>query len=180
MYSCYQTLVHKETKKLVALHPKNNNSVWNYEMDRFIDEKGRVFKDNIKNYTHIEDDFGRPLVGANREKNKYVDVTLKKYVGLTEKQKNNNRVKALNSWYKKLLWQMGQKNTISSPFSNNGYSYRLEEYFFKRIKAKPIAKFIEKQITENCSREYFFSYKGKKWYFCNPWGLVRVESFGFE
>src|SRR4051812_29906939 len=96
MYYSNQTLRHKITNQLVALHPANETT-FNWEIGKetsFIDEDGKIFCDDINNYTHISDFFGRacyyystPMWERKRNgknhipsKNKYVNTELKRYL----------------------------------------------------------------------------------------------------
>ena len=59
MYSNGQTLMSKDKKRLVRIKPTSGAGVWAWEIAAFIDEDGNEFTDDIRNYTHVEDEFGR-------------------------------------------------------------------------------------------------------------------------
>lgn len=65
MYTNGQTLVHKTSKKLVRLSTDDTGLfAWDIgPKTRFVGENGKTFVDNIDNYVHIENRFGKILPG---------------------------------------------------------------------------------------------------------------------
>ena len=82
MLSTGQTLVHKKTKKLARLNPNREASMWAWNIGKktaFISENGEKFTDDISNYTHIEDELGRPYAHPPKE-GQFVDESAKTYL----------------------------------------------------------------------------------------------------
>lgn len=188
MYYANQTLYHKKTKELVALHPSENDSIWNWEIykgrTRVITEKGEIKFVDISEYTNFVDYFGRPASHTKvKPKNKYVDETLKIYL-IDEKEKEKKKVEICEDWKNENLKFLGKKTSTLVKVKNDGpgttYQYRelhkyssffadgskcLEFYnwFIKEMNAKPLCykkdRFSEKFIASN----HFFKFKNKYW-----------------
>ena len=100
MYYACQTLRNVKTNQLARLAPgKGNNSTWNWDKTgragtRFVDESGKVFFANMKDFTHISDEWGNPYAN-NPPKGHHVDVTAKKFL-VSPQKLAGMRTRALN------------------------------------------------------------------------------------
>jgi len=155
-----QTLVHKETNKLVRLDPGPDDWDWNInKKTAFISEDGTKFADNISNYTHVRDELGRPynhLPG----KGQFVDESVKKYL-VDDKQLSKMRQKKLKEWEAEILDRMSgniktftyfddgkpkthssdsARKTVHCPFADGSFSSIFRDFFLRRRKAVPLYK----------------------------------------
>ena len=160
MYGATQTLYHKETKKLARLNPLNRDSAWAWDIGdktRFIDKEGNVFFDHITNYTHIEDEFGRPY-SKPLEKGQHVDESAEKYVSLTKGQRIQLCRKSAVEWERKILDKMAKEDYILSPFADGSMCPYMYQYFMKHRKAKPV------WVSSSLYRSpMMFRYNNKVW-----------------
>ena len=132
--------------------------------NKFEDDDGNVFEDNIADYTHIEDEFGRPAWPNDKAR---------KYAKLSKEELLKMRKRSLKEWEQKILSIMdgnsGDEDDkpsmyVSHPFANNGYCDLMETYFLRNRGAKPLYTYyhpIYERIVE--SNEMVFTYKGKTW-----------------
>ena len=105
--------------------------MWNYELETFIDETGKVFTDDIDKYTHIQDEWGNPYVN-DVEKGQFVDVSAKKYL-VSEKVLASMRIKTLKKVRKdaKVFSEMLIKTllTPSTVVNENYFRFKLKSGF---------------------------------------------------
>jgi hypothetical protein len=166
-----QTLRHRKTGKLARLDPSPNTTfAWNIGKETaFIAEDGTKFIDDSKDYTHIEDELGRPYANAP-EQGQFVDESAKKYL-VSEKELLKMRQKRLEQWEAEVLHRMehgGEPDEVRvdpdgtrhikhgkhscdvagkmvlCPFSDGSRSLLFEKFFLKHRKAVPLFKKYEK------------------------------------
>ena len=164
MLSNGQTLKHKYVNRLARLDPTPGET-WAWDISKktaFIAEDGAKFIDDIDNYTHIEDELGRPYAKQPKE-GQFVDESAKKYLVSKEKMAEM-RQKRLEEWEAEVLDRMengspgpyiktmsGVKVTcyprhssdiagkyISCPFADGSDSLLFKDFFLKRRKATPL------------------------------------------
>jgi len=178
-----QTLIHKKTKRFVRF-----NYYCHDGYDCFNDEHGRKFFDHWKNYTHIEDWFGRPVFGKPK-KGEFVDKSLKKYL-VPEKEREKIRKKELEKWAQRILDRMDGKGLskfdkkgklVFCPFADGSHCDMAEKYFLKKMKAKPLYKTAVVLYGNNKeSLEKYFYYKGKKWCYMGNHLVVLIDDCCFS
>lgn len=156
-----QTLKHKETNRLVRLDPTPGQT-WAWDISKktaFIAENGTKFIDNINNYTHIEDELGRPYFNMPKE-GQFVDESAKKYL-VSEEKMAKMRKKKLKEWEAKVLDRMAgnvkmftytcngkpktttcdsAKKSVHCPFADGSKSFLFRDFFLKHRKAIPLYK----------------------------------------
>ena len=161
-----QTLRHKHTNRLARLDPTPGET-WAWDISKktaFIDENGTKFIDDISNYTHIEDELGRPYFNLPKE-DQFVDEGARKYLVSKEKMAKM-RQKRLEEWEAEVLDRMengspgpyveiisGVKTTcyprhssdvagkyVGCPFADGSDSFLFKDFFLKRRKAVPLYK----------------------------------------
>lgn len=175
MLSNGQTLRHKETNKLARLDPAPGETwAWNVgEKTAFIAEDGAKFIDDISNYTHVEDELGRPYARQPPE-GQFVDESAKKYLVSKEKMAEM-RQERLEEWEAEVLDRMengspgpytkiisGIKTTclprhssdiagkyIGCPFADGSESFLFRNFFLKRRKAVPLYR-----VWNSIKKEY--------------------------
>lgn len=166
MYWSNQTLYHKETHKIAALHPQLNiGSAFNWEIGHntsFIDEFGNKFTDDIKNWTNFVDWFDRG-VAHTREKStsKFVETGLRQFLVFGE-QREINKKKALEEWRDKILKQLETEDEVRSWYADGSKCILFKEYFMKYVKAKPLVESWCSIMREFVPRGHTFKYKGRK------------------
>lgn len=168
-----QTLRHKKTSQLVRLDPEPGE-MWIGEKTAFIARDGTIIIDDIKNYTHVEDELGRPYCKMPAE-GQFVDESAEKYL-ISSRKMAKMRQKRLKEWEAKVLDRMSGnvktftyicngKSTISTcdsprksvhcPFADGseggaGFSSLFRDFFLKRRGATPLYKVwnsIRKEYT---------------------------------
>lgn len=103
-----QTLQHKETGALVQLVPVGTGLAWHIGKETpFYNEAGEKFTDDIKNYTHISNEFGIAVCGCSVNG---PDISLKKYIGVDLTSMRQNSLFELEA-------KMEKRNFISRPFA---------------------------------------------------------------
>lgn len=154
MYIQGQTLRHKKTNILARLVPQTGDLNWycpgnNYTL--FYKEDGTTFTDKLKNFTYINDEFGRPLCGQV-ENGQYVDIKLKRYL-VSKEELLKLREKSLARWEEKILVEIKTKGSVQCPFSDGSKCTEIETYFLKKHNGKPLHK------SYNCfTKEFDFVY----------------------
>jgi hypothetical protein len=162
MYFNGQTLVHKKTRKLARLVPKESTSQWAWDIDEntlFIDKKGILFEDDIENYECIKDELGRPY-SKQPAKGQFVDESAEKYL-VSKKELAKMKKKKLIEWEAEILNRMAgnvetnsfivngkikkyscesPKKSVHCPFADGSLSTLFEDFFLKRRHAVPLYK----------------------------------------
>lgn len=156
-----QTLRHRKTNKLARLDPAPNTRwAWDIgKMTAFIAEDGSEFVDDIKSWTHIEDELGRPYFNTPG-KGQFVDESAKKYL-VSKKELAEMRRERLEQWEAKVLDRMAGNvkmfritvngkpkmhtcdsagKSVHCPFADRGKSFLFRDFFLKRRKAIPLYK----------------------------------------
>lgn len=156
-----QTLRHKEINKLARLDPTPGETwAWDIgEQTAFIAEDGSKFLDDIANWTHVEDELGRPYCKMPG-KGQFVDESAKKYF-ISKEELAKMREKRLEKWEAKVLKRMAgkvkmfrmrvngknemhtcdsAKKSVHCPFADGGQSYLFRDFFLERRKAVPLYK----------------------------------------
>lgn len=170
MYYSSQTLRHKDTNKLVALHPLHEEgSIFNWEVGKhtsLIDENGVLFYDNINNYTPILDWFGRPASTVEGEKStsKHIDTTLKKYLFVSGEEREIKKQQALEQWRDRLLKRLETETHIYCWYADGSICPIFRKYFMEYIKAKPLIEAWNNICKEFVPKGYTFRYKKRKFY----------------
>lgn len=139
MYSSGQTLVHK-TKRILArlaITEQSKGDTWFWGNDKngtlLILENGQEVIDDLDNYTHVSDEWGRPYA-KQPEKGQFVDISAKKYV-ISDEEMSTLRQKAIKellSCYEKIeeeilrLMRGGKSKPKDKNYSYN--DYRVERY----------------------------------------------------
>jgi len=161
-----QTLRHKEREELARLDPPTPGESWAWDIGpntAFIAEDGSKFIDDISNWTHVEDELGRPYA-KQPAKGQFVDESAKKYF-VSEEELAQMREKKLGEWEAEILDRMknggtpptikyieGIKTTcyghgsydnagksVQGPFTWRGYqSLLFQNWFLKRRQAIPL------------------------------------------
>lgn len=152
MYCNGQTLRHRKTNELVRLasikYPLNWVD-WASKTDRgtlLIRENGTKFTDNINNYTHIEDEFGRPYAKQPKD-GQFVDESAKRYL-VSPEEMAEMRQKSLEAWEDRLLGYMVKGKysadtpgkAVLCPFSDGSRCSVFQEFFLRRRNATPLYK----------------------------------------
>jgi hypothetical protein len=169
MYYSNQTLRHKISNRLAALHPLiNKGSSFNWEIGKktsFIDEFGVKFTDDIDNWTHIEDWFGRP-VSYTREKSesKFVNTALKQYLFVSDKDREYKKQKALEEWRDRILKQLETEDYIQCWYSDGSKCPIFRTYFMEYVKAKPLIYTWCNIMKVFTPKGHTFKYKGRKFF----------------
>jgi len=174
MYYNNQTLKHKKTNKLARLVP-HSKSTWAWDIGErtpFIGEDGKEFLGNICDYTHIEDELGRPYSKQPKE-GQFIDESAKKYL-VNKYEKLKMRKKKLLEWEKKVLGVMKKGDTIIKgqvrkrgsvlcPFADGSQSTLFRRFFLKRRKAIPLYKYWNSIRKEYVNGPVSFTYKKEVW-----------------
>lgn len=166
MYYLNQTLYHKKTLRVVALHPHSMDGALNWEVNseqgltRFIDEFGDVFLDDLNEYTHFEDFFGRPA-SFTKEKstNPYVETTLKKYLVFGKEREEKSKI-ALEEWFNDIIQKLNKNNFVRNPFADGSRCVAIEKHFIETVGAEPLYKILSGSRYTQC-REYKFTLNNK-------------------
>lgn len=141
MYYSSQTLRHKGTNALVRLAGEKEGPAfhWNIEDGKsaFIAEDGTHFRDILDNYTHIEDELGRPVAGFDIKQGEFVDSSLRKYL-VSPEEKAQMREAKLLAWEAELLAEMRAGGRVLCPFADGSKSQVFQEWFLKRRNAVPL------------------------------------------
>lgn len=106
MLSNGQTMRHKETNKLARLDPVPGET-WAWDIGKktaFVAKDGTKFIDDIGNYTHVEDELGRPYSRMPAE-GQFVDESAEKYL-ISAKKLAEMRQKKLKEWEAEVLDRM--------------------------------------------------------------------------
>lgn len=186
MYSNGQTLRHKRTNELVRLAPSGGSDwAWNIGKNTtLIREDGSKFFDDIINYTHIEDELGRPYAKQPKE-GQFVDESAKKYL-ISKREKMRMRKKKLLEWEAKVLKAMkegeGQSfctagKEVHCPFADGSRSYLFGKFFLQRRKARPLYRYwngIKKGFTDGPM--VFHHTDGQVWMYDRSDTLYVMES----
>jgi len=173
MLGARQTLRNKKTNQLARLCGQDECSAWAWNLGSntlFIDEYGNKFEDDIKNWTHVEDEFGRAALGRVKE-GEFVATNLKKYL-VSDEEKAKMLKESLERWEQELLKEMDEAEyEVRNPFADGGKGgagmcFKFKEYFLNRMGAKP---FYRKRMYSG--RLYdgpvYFHYRGEMWV-CEP------------
>lgn len=132
MYIAGQTLRHKRKKELVRLWPLEGTQLdWGYGKREYMDAQGQVFVGDPNDYTHVENEFGQPLMGYVRE-GEYVDTSLMDYL-VSRSTQYTRRKARLRILEQEFLRKTRERDHIISPFYVDG-SYC--EPFYQYIKQK--------------------------------------------
>lgn len=178
MWFNQQTLQHKEKHFLVALVPKALTTwAWNPigENVLFKDEDGNVFEDSPSNYTHIVDWSGRVAPGTPTKDGK-PDISLKKYVGVSEEVRKQKEQEYLERWYQWLLNELDNNDHVDNPFADGRRHHQAEVYCMDKLQAKYM-------YDHNTSEKYplfgfipkFFYHKGELWATTATSGLFKIK-----
>ena len=142
MYCPRQTLAHKQTKELVCLTGYMRGTGRKVVL---IDVNGVYREDDLDNYTHIDDEFGRPYTKQPRE-NEHVNTEAAKYL-VGKDELLNLRRNSLIAWEKRILDRMNGINMkqcdvahkyVLCPFSDGSFCPPVRDYFLKNRNAKPL------------------------------------------
>jgi len=175
MYSRNQTLRHKVTNRLARLDESAQDKVslwaWNIgERTAFVDEDGSQFTDDINNYTHIEDEFGRPYSNPPQT-GEFVDESARKYL-VDDRTKAKMRRESLLKWERKILDRMEGKNlhqcdrpkkSVLCPFADGSHCSLIEKFFLFRRGAKPLYRQFDSVTRKWKGHAPAFTYKGQLW-----------------
>lgn len=187
MLGARQTLRHKETNELVRLHPEGpDTEMWhwgpiNSGEAAFIGEDGQLLKGTLKDYTHIEDELGRPCCG-NPLEGEHVATRYKKYL-VPEAEMEKLREVRLLGWEAKVLQEVGENKEIRAPFCAGGRpSQVFRKWFLERRKAITLHKTYDDISAKHrdCDfpdcRHFLFVYQGKAWLYESHQGtLARTD-----
>lgn len=156
-----QTLRHKERNELARLDPTPGER-WAWDISKktaFIAEDGSKFTDDIANWTHVEDELGRPYFNLPGE-GQFVDESAKKYF-VSKEELSRMRQEKLEGWEAAVLDRMAgnvrtykvtvngkvethtsdsAKKLVHCPFADGSKSFLFHHYFLKRRKAVPLYK----------------------------------------
>ncbi len=178
-----QTLRHKETNKLVRLVPKNDGTVWYQPTEGgalFYREDGTTFVGSPKDYTHIEDEFGRSLCGRIKEGN-FVDTNLKKYL-VSKEELTKMREKRLEEWVNEILTELRTNGYILCPFADGSFCIQVEKYFLKKYNAKPMYlsyNNIHKEFNTLQCRLYLMKIDDKVWLYDSQLSHITATSLEY-
>lgn len=139
MVSTGQTLKHKTKNILVRIIPYKNDKI------QFIDKEGNMFWDNLNNYTHIDDEFGRTYV-RQPTNGQFVDESAEKYL-CSKRKMLEMRKYSLLRWEKRVFERMAgincktcdiPKKLVFCPFADGSMNHMARNFFLKRRKAIPL------------------------------------------
>jgi hypothetical protein len=180
MYSHGQTLRHKETNCLVRLVPQNDDSAWYWPGEGatlFYGEDGTTFVGKLKDYTHINDEFGRAAIGRVKE-GEFVDTSLKKYL-VSEEKLADLREKSLSEWAAKVLNKLITIGIAHNPFADGSFCTMAKEYFLKKHNAKQLHlsyNSITKKSDFMYCHQYVMKIDGKVWLYDEQMGYITPTS----
>lgn len=180
MYMSHQTLVHKVTKKIVRLNPAKSCSSFAWAIGHntcLMGEDGKIFTDDINNYTHIEDEFGRPISGSYFKDKP--DLSLKEYVNLTDSQKKRLKLKSCKEWEARILKEMEESKSVRCPFADGDICPAIRDFFMKNRKAKVLFNYYDSYSKKMLPAwwEMIFTYKGQKWIYNDRLSELCVVEF---
>jgi hypothetical protein len=168
MYCSGQTLVHKKTKKLARFAVnKKECSMFQWGLGEntvFVGEDGKSFVDDPENYTCVRDEFGRPISGIFSKSGP--DLSLKRYVDLTKKQRLELKSQSIIEWEKRVLNKMDKQNSVLCPFSDGSRCWEMQKIFLRRRGARPLFKQYDSCLKRfRNSNKSIFEYGRKTWMF---------------
>lgn len=183
MWCTGQTLRHKETNELVSLVPAKEASVWHWgNSDKgtlFYREDGTMFTDDHQNYTHVEDELGRPVSHPPKE-GEFVDTSLKKYLVSPEKLAKMREDK-LKSWEQDVLVRLYRDNRVFCPFADGSRSKVFKDYFLDKYGAIPLHityNSISKKFDDMYCRQYIFWLDGTLWMYDDQMSEIKEVDLG--
>lgn len=169
-----QTLRHKETNELVRIVPTNDFSVWYWPGKNntlFCREDGTTFAGKLKDYTHIEDEFGRAVCGRVKE-GEFVDTGLKRYL-VSEEKLAELREKSLAEWEERILKKLEESDYVRNPFADGSHCSVAEKYFLEKHNAKPLHKSYDdfkKEYNTLCG-QYVMRIYNRTWIYIRGTGI---------
>lgn len=177
MYYSNQILMHKETLKVVQLCG-DKTSQWCWPRPdgvvALLDiESGETFGGLLTDYTHIQDEFGRPFNYDYPVKRKWDnrEVTYEMYLKPPE-ELLELREKSYQLWKNWIINQLLCKGSLMCPFADGSYCVYVGERFLKEHKKKTLIKYwCGDHLRE--SIDSTFRLMGVKFYYSND-NIYRV------